>query len=164
MSKRESGSRERSGSRDSNRELPNEAHSTVTKHIANGKVTIHEEQVVDGDRGMLVKYYHKEDGSQEKIIIAGRGGKYIMKTTIGSAETDQKELSYEEVLKTVSKEKKLKFAKDFVESYSQKGGATKKKSGSRSGSRGSKSGSRLKPKKADAKKADTKKAMPKKSK
>ena len=111
-------------------------HNYKLESIKNGKKIVDEEFFIKGEKGMTIKFYHKEDDNKEKILITGKNGKYIMKTQGKDKEVTEKELD-EEGLKKELKSPKLKFAKDlFKGSSSDKliGGVKKagsKKSGSK---------------------------------
>jgi hypothetical protein len=127
-------------------------HDIRNLSIKNGKKVVEEEYVIQGEKGLKIKYYYKDEKKKEKITITGKDGKYIMKTIIDD-KVDEKELD-EKGLKDEMKKSKLKFAKEQLGGKSSaqindlEGGAKKR---SKSGSK--KSGS----KKAGSKKRGSKK-------
>jgi hypothetical protein len=125
-------------------------HDIRNLSIKNGKKVVEEEYFIQGEKGLKIKYYYKDDKKKEKITITGKDGKYMMKTIVDD-KVDEKELD-EKGLKAEMKNSKLKFAKEQLGGSSKvndlEGGAKKR---SKSGSK--KSGS----KKAGSKKRGSKK-------
>jgi hypothetical protein len=124
-------------------------HDIRNLSIKNGKKVVEEEYVIQGEKGLKIKYYYKDEKKKEKITITGKDGKYMMKTIIDD-KVDEKELD-EKGLKAEMKNSKLKFAKEQLggaKINDLEGGAKKR---SKSGSK--KSGS----KKAGSKKRGSKK-------
>jgi len=116
-------------------------HDYVKSSLVDGKRTVHEERIMQGDKGVSIKFYSKKDDEIEKISIYGNDGEYKMKIQ-KDGKVEEKKLSHDEVVKEVSKNKKLAFAESFVsKSFKKlKGGAksksrTKSKSKSKSRSR-----------------------------
>jgi hypothetical protein len=77
--------------------------------INKGVKIVDEEYMIKGDKGTKIKFYHKDDKGTEKIVIAGRDGKYIMKVMDG---TDVKETALDEAGMKKELKGKLKFAKE----------------------------------------------------
>ena len=124
-------------------------HDIRNLSIKNGKKVVEEEYVIQGDKGLKIKYYYKDEKKKEKITITGKDGKYMMKTIVDD-KVDEKELD-EKGLKAEMKNSKLKFAKEQLggaKVNDLEGGAKKR---SKTGSK--KSGS----KKAGSKKRGSKK-------
>lgn len=96
-------------------------HDSKMTSIENGKKVIHEEYVIHGTKGLLIKFFHKDEKSSIKIIVSKKEGseKYMMKMQEGDKK-EEKELTKEEVMKEISKNKNLKFAVDYLKT--QKGG------------------------------------------
>jgi len=90
-------------------------HSVNESYIKNGKKTKHEEYIIEGPRGFMAKYYHKEDDESEKIIIIKKNNDYIYKTIVNDKK-DEKTFSLDELLKTISKNKNLKYISDYLKS------------------------------------------------
>lgn len=151
-------------------------HDSKMTSIENGKKVIHEEYVIHGTKGLLVKFFHKDEKSSVKIIISKKDGseKYMMKIQEGDKK-EEKELTKEEVMKEIAKNKNLKFAADYLKSQkggnpmevqdllSMQGGA-KKKGTKKSSKKGTKKGSKKSSKKlleGGAKKKSSKKASKK---
>lgn len=134
-------------------------HKVMTQTLTDGVVITHEEQIVDGPKGVSIKYFSKDKSGQEKISIYFKNGEYIMKVDM-NGEKSEKKLSKSEVLEELKKNKKLKFAADFAKT--QKGGAwlnsnKKPKMASKNASAKSKSKSKSKSKQASAKRPVVKK-------
>jgi hypothetical protein len=94
-------------------------HDIKNKTVINGKRLIHEEFVIHGNKGLTIKFFHKDDKSMEKIVIFQKNDKYFMKSTIDDKK-EEKELSKDELIKELTKNKSLKFALEYVSK--QKGG------------------------------------------
>ena len=129
-------------------------HEVKTKQVKDGVVEVHEEFVIDGDKGLTINYYHKDSAGIEKINIKGSGDQFVMKVIVGE-QKEEKNLSRAELVKEVGKNKKLSFAKDHV-SKAQSRSHSRPKSGSKKGSKkgsrkGSKKGSRKGSKKGSRK-------------
>jgi hypothetical protein len=135
-------------------------HEIKIKSIKKGKKTVSEESVIEGEKGLLIKYFSKDDKGEEKIVISGKDGNYKMRTKVDGVK-DEKDLD-EDGLKKELKVAKLKFAKDLLKGGSKKadadlaGGAKKRSGSKKSGSK--KSGS----KKSGSKKSGSKKSGSKK--
>jgi hypothetical protein len=122
--------------------------------LKNGKKVLDEEYVIEGDKGLKIKYYHKDDSIKEKITITGKDGKY-KKKHYKNDEVTENDLD-EEQFKKELKDSKLKFAKEQLKGGAKKvsdlEGGAKKRGSKKAGSK--KAGS----KKAGSKKAGSKKA------
>lgn len=139
--------------------LPKYLHSYALKTLNKDFVEQTEEYIVDGEKGILVKYFHVEKNSKKKIVIKGnKDGSFLVKTEIG-AKKEEKTMSKDELVKMVKADKELKFVEEFLKT--QKGGAwlnrTKssksgsKKSSKKSSKKGSKKGSKKSSKKSSKK-------------
>ena len=127
--------------------------------IKGQKSNVHEEYFVKGDRGVMIKYYHKDKDGIEKILIVGRDDKFILKTMNGD-NTDEKTITKDELVKEVSKNKKLAFAKELINEV-QLGGKKRSRKGSKkvskkSSRKGSKKGGSRKGSKKGTKKRSKK--------
>lgn len=132
-------------------------HDIRNLSIKNGKKVVEEEYVIQGDKGLKIKYYYKDEKKKEKITITGKDGKYMMKTIIDD-KVDEKELD-EKGLKAEMKNSKLKFAKEQLGGKSSLSGSSSKVNDLEGGAKKrSKSGS----KKSGSKKAGSKKRGSKK--
>lgn len=109
-------------------------HDQRSKSISNGKKLVTEEYIIHGDKGLLIKYYHKDGDNTEKIIITKKGDNYLLKTDVNGTK-EEKELSKDAIIKEITKNKNLTFALQYVKSQSQSGGKRGSRSGSRKGSR-----------------------------
>lgn len=109
-------------------------HEVKNRSIKDDKVQVHEETIIDGPKGVTIKYYHKEGTDIEKISISGKDDSYKMVVISGGNKTEHT-LSKSDVAKEIAKNKKLGFAKDF--SKAQKGGkkGSKSKKASKTGSK-----------------------------
>lgn len=105
-------------------------HEVKTKLVKDGVVEVHEEFVIDGDRGLTINYYHKDAKGIEKINIKSSGDGYVMKIINGD-EKEEKNLSRSELIKEVSKNKKLSFAKEHVSKAMSRSHGKKHKGGSK---------------------------------
>lgn len=103
-------------------------HDVKHKTIMDGKKVTHEELVINGPKGLSIKYYHKDENVSLKIVVHEKDGKFMMRTMEGE-EKKEKELTKEELVKELSKNKELKFALEYVKS--QKGGVKVSKKTSR---------------------------------
>lgn len=148
-------------SKKGNRSMPEYLHSEKKETIKAGEKVVSEETIIDGEKGVTIKYFHKSNSSTLKIVMTRHGDKYNMKT-ISDGKVEEKELTKDEFMKELKSNKNLKFASDFAKtmkggsllfkggSKAKKGSKTKKasKSGSKSkkGSkqRGGKAGSKSK--------------------
>lgn len=91
-------------------------HKVNETKIVDGKKVTHEEQITDGlTKGVMIKFYHKENDHVEKYTIAKKDDKYKFLLTVGDKK-DEKLLSKDELLKEISKIKSLKFAVDYLKS------------------------------------------------
>ncbi len=128
----------------------NVLHDVRNLSIKKGKKVQDEEYVIQGEKGLKIKYFHKDDKTAEKIVITGKDGVYKMKSTI-NGEVTEKDLD-EKGLEKELKGSKLKFAKEQLKGGSKAdsdlmgGRKRSKKAGSKKGS----------------KKAGSKKSAPKK--
>ena len=146
----------------------NYLHKVMNQTLKDGVVSTYEEIILDGPKGVTIKYFNKTGKESDKIKIVGKGDKFEMTTQEGDKK-DKKVLTKDELMAELKKNKKLKFAIDF--SKTQKGGAwldkpTKVKTQSRSQTK-SKSKSKSKSKKASSSKPKTsnpKSSKPKSSK
>uniref|UniRef100_A0A6C0EC76 Uncharacterized protein n=1 Tax=viral metagenome TaxID=1070528 RepID=A0A6C0EC76_9ZZZZ len=115
--------------------------------IKDGKKVVHEEYVINGTKGLRIKYYHKENDNIEKIVVGTKGdGNYFLKTTKNKDTKTEENLSKDDLLKVLKKDKSLDFALDYIKKE-MKGGSRKtsrktKKSSKKSSKKGSKKGSK----------------------
>jgi hypothetical protein len=116
----------------------------MNQSMKDGEVSTYEEIIMDGPKGITVKLFNKDKNSVEKIVISGKDDKFTMRTMDGDKK-DEKSLNRDELMNELKKNKKLKFAADFVKT--QKGGdwldlARSVKGTKRGSKRGSKKGSK----------------------
>lgn len=107
----------------------NYLHKVLHQSLKDGVVTTYEEIILDGPKGVTIKYFSKSGSEQDKIKIVGKDDKFEITIQEGD-KVEKKVLNKEEFIAELKKNKKLKFAADFTKT--QKGGAwlerpTKKK-------------------------------------
>jgi len=103
-------------------------HHVVQKSYDGKSWTVHEEAVKIDNRGVIVKYYHKDDKKKEKIVIYQKEGKYVIEMTSGDKK-DSREVEQEKIEDEVKKIKPLEFAqKYFKKKYLEDEKETKPKS------------------------------------
>lgn len=145
----------------SKKSTPKYLHSFSLKSLVGDFVEQTEEYIVDGEKGILIKYFHidKKNGKKKIVIKGNKDGSFSVK------EGDKdKSLSKDEIVKMIKGDKDLKFAEDFLKT--QKGGAwlnrtkksskksskkASKKSSKKSSKGGAKKGSKKSSKKASKK-------------
>lgn len=116
-------------------------HQVSNVSIKDGKKVVHEEQVIHGERGLKFKYYHKEGDKVEKITgIQKPDGSWVIITVDGGDKKEEENVTKEDVLKLLKKEKHLAFALEYIKDV--KGGLRRMRRSSRSSRKGSKKGSR----------------------
>jgi hypothetical protein len=131
-------------------------HEKKEKYVENNKVIIREEFLIDGDKGVLVKFYHKEGDKKDKWVIIGKGGEFIVKETHGETKEPERTVSKKDLLKEIAKNKDLAFALDYLKNMSQsrsksKGGkrrSKKSKSSKKASKKASKKGSKKRSKRS----------------
>lgn len=119
-------------------------HKVLNQSMKNGEAQTYEELIAEDSKGITIKLYNKDKNGVEKISIRGSGDKYSMHSVI-DGKTSESHMSLNEMLDELKKNKKLKFAAEFLKT--QKGNAvlsrlTPSKKGSKKGSKGSKKGSK----------------------
>jgi hypothetical protein len=117
-------------------------HEVNEKQVKDGKVMVHEELIIHGDKGVTMKFYHKENDKIMKVVIVKKPEGYLLKTVM-DGKADESTMSKSDLLKEVKKHKQLKFILDYLESAkdlarpvkrgSRKAGS--RKSGSKKGSK-----------------------------
>jgi hypothetical protein len=125
-------------------------HDIKNRYVSNGKIIVHEEYVVDGSKGLLVKYYHKENDKITKVIIAGKGDEFVMKVT-EDGKTEETKISKAELAKEITKNKDLKFAVEYVKSRKELSRSSSRKSSKKASKKTSKKGSKKSSKKRSKK-------------
>ena len=117
-------------------------HQISQKSVVDGKVVVHEEYIADGEKGLLIKHYHKEGDNKSKFIAkTNSSGTFDVKIIENDDFKEHKDVTKAELLKMVAKDKNLEFAKEYLKKL--KGGKRGSKKGSKKGSkRGSKRGSK----------------------
>ena len=137
-------------------------HKVQTTNVHDGKVVVHEEEVIHGEKGLKIKYYHKEDNKIVKFVaVQKEDGSFIVIETADGAKGEGQSMSKDDVIELLKKNKHLKFALDYVKTV--KGG--RKMSRSRRGSKkGSKKASRKGSRKATGGKRRSRKGSKKASK
>lgn len=115
---------------------PTFLHKVATSKIEKGKKLIHEEELMDGDKGLTIKYFHKEDDNAVKIVIRQTGDEYKIMVTRGDQKEEQT-VSKEDVVKYIKKDKNLSWAANYLsgKKIARSTGGKWAKSGSKKGSR-----------------------------
>ena len=90
-------------------------HKVIQQSVKDGKASTLEEIVVDGPKGLSVKYFSKSGDNVDKIVIYGKDDTFKMKIN-----NDEKNLTKSELIDELKSNKKLKFASDYAKT--QKGG------------------------------------------
>jgi len=125
-------------------------HKIVEQHVKDGKATTLEEIVVDGPKGLSIKYFSKSGDNLEKIIIYGKNDSFTMKSADG-----EKIFTKAELLDELKSNKKLKFAIDYTKTIksvkSEQMGGAKKKVSKKSSKKSSKKVSKKSSKKVSKK-------------
>lgn len=130
-------------------------HKVLNESVKDGKKTTYEESIIDGTKGLTLRFFKKSEKGVEKINIVEKNKKFFVKKIKGDKK-EEHEFNREKVLEFIKKEENLAFAKEFLKT--QTGGALLKrlKSGSKKGSKagskkGSKKGSKRNSRKAGSK-------------
>ncbi len=95
-------------------------HKVINESIKNGEKITYEELIIEGPKGITVKMFSKDKNGAERISISGNDNKFVMRTMVGDKK-DETHLTKDELVAELKKNKKLKFAAEFVKT--QKGGA-----------------------------------------
>lgn len=98
---------------------PTYLHKEAKQSIKDGVSSTYEELIIEGPNGIVIKYFSKDDKGDEKIKIVGKDDKFKMTVKEGD-KVEEKELTKDELMNELKKNKKLKFAVDFTKT--QKGG------------------------------------------
>lgn len=88
-------------------------HENKNKSIINGNVTIHEEEIKKSSGSLKFKYYHKEGNKIEKMSGTFNGQNFVVSISSGT-QTDRKNLSIDDTIDLLSKNKKYKFVVDYL--------------------------------------------------
>ncbi len=139
-------------------------HEVNEKQVKDGKVMVHEELIIHGEKGVTMKFYHKESDKIMKVVIVKKPDGYLMKTVM-DGKAAESTISKADLVKELKKHKQLKFILDYIESAKDLARPVKRgsrKAGSRKGSKkGSKRGGARKMSKKGSKKAGSKKGSKK---
>ena len=100
----------------------NYLHKVVHQSVKDGKATTLEEIVVDGPKGLSVKFFSKSGDDVDKIVIYGKDDSFKMKIN-----DEEKTLTKKELLDELKSNKKLKFTTDYTKT--QTGGKVKVQEG-----------------------------------
>ena len=87
-------------------------HHIVQKSYDGKSWTVHEEAVKIDQRGVIVKYYHKDDKKKDKIVIYQKDDKYVIEMTSGDKK-DTREVEQGKIEDEVKKIKPLEFAQKY---------------------------------------------------
>lgn len=89
--------------------------------ISNNKKSIVEEYIIDGSKGLLVKFFDKKDDKFTKITIKSTDdGNYRYITVSDTKDREEQTLNKKDLLAILKKNKNLDFAIDYI--TKQKGG------------------------------------------
>lgn len=99
-------------------------HKLSHTSVKDDKVEIHEEQIIKGDKGLLIKHYHKAGGKASKLVAVMKDDGSFSVRTMDGDKKDEKDMSKAEFLKLLGSDKHLKFALDYLKTM--KGGARKR--------------------------------------
>ena len=126
-------------------------HMQHSKEIKDGKVVEHEEQIIEGDKGLTFKLFKKNDKeSQKHHIKHNDDGTFTYKMMVGDKKNEMNNISVDELLKELKSSKDLKFVVDYVSSMKKKKGGAKKSS-KKGSKKSSKKGSKKSSKKGSKK-------------
>jgi hypothetical protein len=99
-------------------------HDKRNVSISNGHKIVHEEYVIDGSKGVMIKFYHKEGDEFNKVTIkALEDGTYRFISSSNNEDKREEIMSKKDLLKELNKSKMMKFAVEYLEK--QKGGYSK---------------------------------------
>ena len=91
-------------------------HQFSTTDIKDGKAIVKEEFIIEGDKGIMFKYYSKEGDSKTKIT--GRSNpdddSFSVRTSQNGKEPTEENMSRADLIKMLSKDKNLKFVTDYL--------------------------------------------------
>ena len=87
----------------------NYLHKNVQQSVKDKKASTLEEIVIDGPRGLSIKYFYKSGDKVEKIVIFEKNGEFTMKSADG-----EKTMNKAELLDELKSNKKLKFADEYT--------------------------------------------------
>jgi hypothetical protein len=93
---------------------PKFLHEKKATTVVDGKRVTEEEFLIDGDKGLYIKYFSQEGDKKMKIIVKSKDGSYVLIISDGSDKGTEKELSHEELVKELSKHKHMAFATDYL--------------------------------------------------
>ncbi len=129
-------------------------HESKQSNVVNGKRSAHEEFLIHGDKGMTIKFFHKDDKKVEKIVIVKKPeGGYLMKTMADGKTSEKTIANKEDLVKELKKNKDLEFAVEYVKSSKDlsRSKASSKKGSKKSSKKGSKKSSKKGSKKSSRK-------------
>ena len=118
-------------------------HEVNEKHVKDGKVMVHEELIVHGEKGVTIKFSHKENDKIMKVVIVKKPEGYLFKTTM-DGKSEESTMSKSDLVKELKKHKQLKFALEYLEGAKDLARAKSgtKKGTKKSSKKGSKKGSK----------------------
>lgn len=97
------------------------------KNVVNGVVTEKEEHVIFGDKGLKFKLFIRNNNDKERIIgKIDENGKYRLININNEDKKVEEDLSYDDLLKLVKKNKSLAFVTKFLDASPKKKGGSKK--------------------------------------
>ncbi|ATZ80435.1 hypothetical protein BMW23_0381 [Bodo saltans virus] len=99
--------------------LPKYLYHQSNKNLEGDFVVQREEYIIDGERGIKIKFFSINKSERKKVIIVKVKDSFVMKVSLNGKDTE-KTLSQDDLLKEVKADKDLKFVLDFLKT--QKGG------------------------------------------
>lgn len=124
--------------------MPRVLKKTTSVERKGDTIVSHTEDIIDGEKGTMIKFYKGSKDGKKKIVITRKGtDKFVLKSTINGVQ-DSKEMTPAELLSEVKKDSDLKFAEEFLKSVKggQWLGGAKKKTRTRSASKSKKPASK----------------------
>lgn len=95
-------------------------HEVSQKTVKDGKISFHEEYIINGDKGLLIKHYHREGDDKQKFVAKEIDGKFSVRTMKNGTEETKEGVSKEDLIKMMKKDKMLDFAIEYLKN--QQGG------------------------------------------
>lgn len=116
----------KSDTKTSSKKLPNYLYNNASSKLVDSFIEKTEEYIIDGEKGIIIKYYHVDKTKLKKVMIKSLSkDTFIYKIKQGKNKSDIKEdvknVTKDELLKIVKSDKDLDFASSFFKTA--KGGA-----------------------------------------
>ena len=105
-------------------------HKVETKEIKNGVVIKHEENIIDGTKGLSFKLFDQKGDAKEKYYgKSNPDGTFNFVIIMDNKKDEIDKLTLVELIEELKKIKGLKFVIDYLASIKQKGGKRNQKGG-----------------------------------